>query len=238
MADAPQWWETIFDDGYVAAWTAAGAFDRSAQQVDEVAAVLPADTGLDILDVPCGFGRIAAPLHARGHRVTGVDLSADQLRIAEERNPGPVYVRGDMRTPPPGPYDVVLNLYSSFGYFADRSDDRVALRAWFDVLRPGGLLVMDLMHRDGVAYLLGKGEVPIPDGPVRETGETDWVTGRRSATVTFGEVSKSFEVNLYTATELVDALRGTGYSSIAVSGDLQGTEPFSPATRLVIRARK
>lgn len=236
--EAPHWWQTIFDDSYVAAWTAAGAFDHSAEQAADVAAVLPADSGLDILDVPCGFGRIAAPLHERGHRVTGVDLSADQLRVARERNPGPVYVRGDMRTPPPGPYDVVLNLFSSFGYFADRGDDLAALRAWFDVLRPGGLLVMDLMHRDGVAYLLGRGETPMPDGPVRETGETDWVTGRRTATVTYGTVSKTFEVSLYTATELVTALHTIGYTSIAVSGDLRGAMPFSPATRLVIQARR
>lgn len=213
-------------------------FAGSAEQAADIAASLPDDGPLEILDVPCGFGRIAARLHARGHTVTGVDLSADQLRIAKKRNPGPVYIQGDMRSPPPGPYDVVLNLFSSFGYFTERSDDLAALRAWFAVLRPGGVLIMDLMHRDGVAYALGRGQTPMHRGPVHESGVTDWVRGRRTATVRYGAVSKTFQVWLYTATELVEALKTTGFSTIDVTGDLRGTTPFSPATRLVLRAFK
>lgn len=236
--DDSEWWRTFFDDDYVAAWSAAGAFEASAQQAEDIAASLPGNGPLEILDVPCGFGRIAARLHERGHVVTGLDLSAAQLRTARERNPGPLYIQGDMRSPPPGPYDAVLNLFSSFGYFAQRSDDLTALQAWFAVLRPGGVLIMDLMHRDGVAYALGRGQTPMHGGPVRETGVTDWVQGRRTATVRYAAISKTFNVWLYTATELVEALKATGFSNVHVSGDLRGTTPFSPATRLVLRAVK
>ena len=97
---------------------------------------------------------------------------------------------------------------------------------------------MELMHRDGLAYALGRGQEPMPSGAVRETGVTDWVQGRRTVTVTYGAVSKMFQIWLYTATELVEALRATGFTRIEVSGDLTGTKPFSPATRLVLRAVK
>lgn len=68
-----EWWRTFFDDDYVAAWTAAGAFEGSSEQAEQIAVSLPGSS-LRILDVPCGFGRIAARLQERGLSVTGVDL--------------------------------------------------------------------------------------------------------------------------------------------------------------------
>lgn len=231
-----EWWQDFFDHAYVEAWSAGGAFDRTTEQVQQLVELLALAPGARVLDVPCGFGRMAGPLSERGYDVTGADLSAVQLEIAAERHPGPSYVRADMREPPGAGYDAVLNLFSSFGYFEDRADDIDALRAWFRVLRPGGVLVMELMHRDRVAYLAGQ-----PPGDltseVKETGETDWVTGVRTATVTYRDLTKTFRVRLYTATELVELLRELGFGPVAAYGDLTGV-PLTPHTRLVLTAEK
>jgi SAM-dependent methyltransferase len=143
-----------------------------------------------------------------------------------------------MRRPPAGPYDAVLNFFSSFGYFEERSDDIAALEAWFRVLRPGGVLLMELMHRDRVAHLYDPDDKPVEHGPTREAGHTEWVTGVRDATVTYGSVSKSFRIRLYTATELVGELKRIGLSAVEVWGDLDGVTPLSPATHMVVRATK
>lgn len=230
------WWETFFDEDYVEAWTAAESFERTADQAEAIERILDAPPGAQILDVPCGFGRIAKPLHDRGYRVTGIDASATQLRLAHERNPGPRYLQRDMRRPPAGPYDAVINFFSSFGYFEERSDDIAALEAWFRVLRDSGVLLMELMHRDRVAHLYDPDNKPVEHGSIREEGCTEWVTGVRDATVTYGSVSKSFRIRLYTATELVGELKGIGFSTVEVWGDLDGVTPLSPATRMVIRA--
>lgn len=235
---ADRWWETFFDDDYVTVWSAAGSFERTADDADGIEHLLQGAPGTDVLDVACGFGRVAGQLHHRGYRVTGIDYSTDQLRLARERNPGPRYLRRDMREPPAGPYDAVLSVYSSFGYFADRRDDITALHAWYAVLRPGGVLVMDLFHRDAVAHAFGGDDAVIERGPTRETGVTDWVAGRRTATITYGDISKTFRVRLYTATELVGEMQAAGFSAVRVYGDLHGTTRLSPATRLVIRATK
>lgn len=190
-------------------------------------------SGAAILDIACGFGRIAGPLHERGYDATGLDVSAEQLALAEQRNPGPRYVEADMRRPPPGPFNAPVNLFSSFGYFDDRSDDAAALTAWSEALRPGGVLVMELMHRDRVAHLCGQ---PIPPaGPVSEEGDTDWVTGVRTATVTYGAIVKTFRVRLYTVTELVGMLHDAGFGQTDAYGGLEGGA-VSPESRLVIRA--
>lgn len=231
------WWEAFFDEDYVEAWAAAGLFETTAEQAGAIERLVGSPPGGEILDVACGFGRIAKPLHDGGYRVTGIDISATQLRLAQERNPGPRYLQRDMRRPPPGPYDVVLNVFSSFGYFEERGDDIAALGAWFDVLRPGGVMLIDLMHRDRVAYLYPD-ETPMEQGPVRETGHTNWVTGVRTATMTYRGISKTFRVRLYTATELVGELGRIGFSTVDVWGDFDGVTPLSPTTRLVIRATK
>lgn len=232
----PAWWETFFDDFYVDAWTAAGMFEETDELVEALVGLLDLPAGAAILDVACGFGRVAGRLHRCGYEVTGLDLSTRQLELAEERNPGPRYVRRDMRTPPAGPFDAVVNIFSSFGYFDEREDDLEALHAWWRVLRPGGQLVMELMHRDRAAAMFGKQQPPLsPDG-LRETAVTDWETGVVTSTVVRGDVERTFRVRLYTATELVRELRAAGFAAVRALGDLGGLTPVSPATRLVLRA--
>ena len=121
--------------------------------------------------------------------------------MAEDRGPGPIYVEADMRRPPTGPFDAAINLFSSFGYFDDPREDTAALTAWSRCLRPGGVLLMELMHRDRLAYWHGQPRDE-QGGPV-EVGYTDWVTGIRTATMTYGSIVKTSRFRAYTATELL-----------------------------------
>lgn len=232
MTDSQDWWETFFDDAYIDVWTEQGAFESTAQNVERLIDLLDLEAGSRVLDVPSGFGRFAQPLHDAGYRVTGIDASPDQIRRAERDHPGPSYHVGDMREPVGGPYDAVLNLFSSFGYFASDEEDRRCLSAWFDVLRPGGQLVIETMHRDRIAWSFDPDGGPVSD---IETGSTDWATGVRTSQVSFGEETREFRLRIYTATELVAAVADAGFVDIQTHGDLAGT-PLDPTTRLVVRA--
>lgn len=46
-----------------------------------------------------------------------------------------------------GQFDLVLNLFTSFGYFGDRTDQRV-LESFYRALRPGGRAVVHVINRD------------------------------------------------------------------------------------------
>lgn len=155
QSSAP-WWRTFFDDAYVDAWAADGAFESTDEVAAQLIDFLDLPSRARVLDIPCGFGRFSQPLHDAGYDVVGVDGSDDQIRLAQQRHPGPTYLVGDMREPPSGPFDAVLNLYSSFGYFDDPADDIRCLSAWYEVLRPGGMLVLETMHRDRLAWLWGQ----------------------------------------------------------------------------------
>ena len=49
-----------------------------------------------------------------------------------------------------GLFDEVANLFTSFGFFAEPSDDRRVLAEFARVLAPGGILVWHGASRDGV----------------------------------------------------------------------------------------
>lgn len=231
------WWQDFFDDDYVTAWTAAGMFDHANEEVAGLVARLDLAPGAHVLDAGCGFGRIAGPLAEHGYAVTGLDVNATQIARAERAHPGPRYVVGDMRDPPTGPYDAVINVFSSFGYFGDDAEDLRALCAWSESLVPGGQLLMTLTHRDRVVAWEVTGELGVDDRVLTEEADTDWVRGVRHVTWRYGDIEKHATLRLYSATELVARCEQAGFVDITVSGGLDGTQ-LTPHTALCLHARR
>src|SRR5436305_847510 len=64
------------------------------------------------------------------------------------RAPHAAFVRGDMRHIPlaTGAFDAVICMWQSFGHFDDKQN-AAAVREMTRVLRPGGVLVLDIYHR-------------------------------------------------------------------------------------------
>lgn len=105
-----------------------------------------------VLDVACGRGRHALYLHQKGFDVTGIDLApqniAHALRYQKSRLH---FAQHDMRTVfAPAAFDLVLNLFTSFGYFDDETDNLRAVQAMAQNLRPSGQLVLDFFNPDWV----------------------------------------------------------------------------------------
>jgi len=117
--------------------------------------VLALPVGARILDVPCGQGRHAHLLAEAGYKVQGLDYSRDLLNVARKRGTGRDlrYTRGDMRRLPKDwtrRFDAVLNLFTSFGFFAHPAEDGQVVKEFARVLRPGGVLIWHGASRDGV----------------------------------------------------------------------------------------
>jgi SAM-dependent methyltransferase len=124
----------------------------TARDVDFVARQAPLPAYRTLLDVCCGEGRHAIPLAERGYEVTGLDRDVAALSAAQEHaadlNIAPRCVEGDMRdlaASVPGPFDVCVCLWQSFGYF-DTATNEDILRQMGDLLRPGGRLILDIYH--------------------------------------------------------------------------------------------
>src|SRR5882672_5788784 len=149
-----EWWRGWFGPGYLALYDGFLA-ERTPAEIDQLEALLALRAPQRILDLPCGQGRHAIELARRGYDVTGVDLSPFMLKVAEERARAEgVRVRwlaGDMRDViARGTFDVVLNLFTSLGYFADEADDQKVVRAASAMLVPGGRFVLELINGERV----------------------------------------------------------------------------------------
>ena len=239
------WYEAAFRGDYLNVY--AHRDDESARAEAAFAArALHLSPHSRVLDLACGAGRRARALAAAGHRVVGIDLSADLLAAAVAAGGGVRgFVRGDMRAIPlRGPFDAVTMFFTSFGYFDEAGNDRV-LAEVSRVLSPGGRILLDVPNRDVVVAGLvpesereGEGGSVIrerrhmtPDGR-RVTKEVRIFRGEKLA----AEYTES--VRLYAPAELAARLARAGLPEEARYGDLAGLPFGAESARLVLVGRR
>ncbi len=97
----------------------------------------------------CGKGRHCIMLNELGFDVVGIDLSESNITAASAYSRHDLqFIRQDMRVPLHGlEFDLVLNLFTSFGYFKSHSENLEVLKAAHSVLKPGGRFVLDFLNR-------------------------------------------------------------------------------------------
>ena len=154
-AQPADWWASYFDAQYLLEYEPIFQLERDRREVRRLLELLGLPAGSRILDVPCGQGRHAHLFAEAGLDVDALDYSADLLDIARKRGTGRTlrYRRGDMRKLPAawtGRFDAVVNLFTSFGFFLEPSDDARVIAEFARVLKPGGQLVWHGGSRDGV----------------------------------------------------------------------------------------
>ena len=244
-----EWYE---DEGL---WEALYAFmfpDRNFDLAeDEVNSVLNL-SGLkegDILDLACGPGRHATVLARKGFRVTGVDLSSFLLEKAmahaRAENVHVDWVREDIRRfVHPEAFDLVISMFTSFGYFDDRRDDVTVLQNIHQNLRVGGALVMDTMSKEWLAMEFTPTTCEeLTDGRLlfrRHEIFDDWSRVRNRWTLIAGGKAEtfSFQHAVYSGLELKDRLLEVGFTAVELFGGLDRRAYDLNATRLVAVARK
>ena len=77
MSVHSNWWENFFEGVAVDLWLQAVTPEHTEREADFLASTLAVPSGAELLDVPCGAGRLSLALAQRGYQVTGVDWSVD-----------------------------------------------------------------------------------------------------------------------------------------------------------------
>lgn len=125
----------------------------------------------DVLDVGTGSGNVALLLSDLGYRTTGVDLAEGMLAAARgkamDREDPPRFLSGDAVAPPfaPASFDALTARYVLWTL----RDPEIALRAWHELLRPGGVLVAidSLWYPEGIAAAHEQARANPHDGQFR-----------------------------------------------------------------------
>jgi SAM-dependent methyltransferase len=218
--------DALFDADYLYFYASRLSREHSLGEADRIARLTGIEAGTDVLDCPCGHGRIAIPLAQRGARVTGLDASRVFLDRARADGDGvPVtWVLGDMRALPfaDAAFDVAFSWFAAFGYFGDDDNRRVLVEA-YRVLRPGGRFLLEMPHRDWILRNFQE-TVTFERGDDRmvDRNHYDAVTGcmvnERSLTRDGVTRELAFFVRQFTGPELRDWLFQAGFSKVELLG--------------------
>ncbi|MEW1699197.1 class I SAM-dependent DNA methyltransferase [Streptomyces sp. NPDC093249] len=184
-----------------------------------------------VLDVCCGTGMGIRTLQEHGYEVTGVDASEQMLDIARARTgPGTELLclaLPDERISALGPFDAVLICFDGANYLAGDGALATTLHQLARTLRPGGLLLFDLSTRLSFEAIAALGEFGEDFGDfayiwnTRHEPDTSSYEYLVSLFVPEGELyRRSVERHpqrCFTRDEVENALRGAGFTGIAVS---------------------
>jgi 2-polyprenyl-3-methyl-5-hydroxy-6-metoxy-1,4-benzoquinol methylase len=207
-------------------------------------------TGLkrgSVLDTACGYGRHSRALAQRGFQVTGVDLMpgylAEARRRAKAAGVAVTFKKADLRDLRAyrGGFDLVLNLYTSFGYEAGKPANAAVFKQLVAALKPGGWLALELVPRESLeAVTEPYEERPLADGVLVE--QREWLSGGRLATRVHWARGRKVTVRdsvlqTYTRKELLALAKAAGLAKIQGFGSYAG-RPFKVGGRFLLAGRK
>ncbi|QIQ06594.1 class I SAM-dependent methyltransferase [Streptomyces liangshanensis] len=222
---------------------------ETAAELVRTSPLLDFPAGTRVLDLCCGPGLFLLPLARRGYAVTGVDLSPSLLDraagVCAEAEVDVRLVRADMLAyADPGSFDVVLNVFTSFGYFDDPEDNLQVLRNAWTSLAPGGRLLVDVMGKEVLAGWIGRPQaVDLPDGAYvvqRDVVLDSWRRLRTDWTLVRGTTARTASITsfLYSGAELHDLFVAAGFSDVECFGGFDGSPYDQRSRRLIIRGTR
>ena len=181
--------------------------------------------------------------------MTGVDRTSFLLERARARaaqaNLPVEFVLEDMRRfSRPATLDLIINIFTSFGYFDDRADDLRVLKLVRENLRPGGVFLLEMVSKERLARMFqATTSTELPNGDVlfeRHEIVDDWTRVRNRWTLMREGDTRTFEFThrIYSGQELKDLLASAGLAGARAYGDLDGGSYGFDAQRLVVVARR
>jgi SAM-dependent methyltransferase len=222
-------------------------FKIAPEQIEKALSLAKVE-GNSVLDLCCGPGRHSIELAKRGFAVTGVDRTPfllDKAKASAAEHKFDIeFVLSDMRDfIRPDAFDLVLNMFTSFGYFDNKGEDLKVLRNIYESLRQGGVLLIDVFGKEAMARMIQPVTImEVADTMIVERHEIfdDWRRIRNEWVVIKGESAKRlrFHHTVYSGQELKSLFEQAGFDDVKLFGDLEGNSYGLNATRLIVVGRK
>jgi len=223
-------------------------WEKTPEEVTNIISLLKINPGASVLDLCCGPGRHSLELARRGFSVVGVDRT--QAYLEKARKQAKVerlkakFIQEDMRSfCRPNTFDVVVNLFSSFGYFEDIKDDKQVITNVYRSLKNKGVFLIETMGKEVLARIFCERDWRrVNDIIVLQERKVcrnwSWIENRWIM-IKDGKMEEcKISHRLYSAVELTALLNECGFNAVDVYGDLTGAPYDYTAKRLVIIAYK
>lgn len=229
MESRNNWQKTMYDSYFANSTLNSSALrDKAKSEVDLIISLLQPAKSSTILDAPCGTGRHAYLFAKKGFNVTGLDISKDCLKIANNEccHKNIQYAHGDMKNLKAwkGQFDITLNLFTSFGYFQTDRENASVLKQLYSTLRPGGWFVLNLINRDWLLEVYQGNDCKYILNKRAYNSKTKyneaWMTVIDKQTKK--EKTYYHRCRLYDKSEVLGLLKSVGFKNIKVVGDSKG----------------
>lgn len=258
LKEEKPWFVDWFDENYRMLYRHRNS-EEAKEQVKLIIDTLKPSRDQSIMDLCCGEGRYTEILHHLGYCVTGLDLSQTLIRIGKERAPQLELVVGDMREIP-GQFDIILSLFTSFGYFESDRENRQALQSVFHALKPGGAYWLDFLNPPYVEkHLQAETVSTLPNGievlekrkienhritkdihfrNIKEDNNGDNNSDINEDNVKTGNKEYRESVRLFRREELEAMFQRTGFRLTHRFGDYKGNPWTTLSERTILVGRK
>jgi 2-polyprenyl-3-methyl-5-hydroxy-6-metoxy-1,4-benzoquinol methylase len=216
-------------------------------------------TSGNLLDLCCGNGRISVHMAKRGFKAVGVDISKAFIEDANKKarehgvSDRTKFLEGDVRRLKEvlkgvsEPFDVVVNAWSSIGYFPKEEELSVFKQAR-ELSKEGAILfIIETAHTEFFSVkFTPKCYSEIENIVILENRAYDPKTAQLNSTWTIYKRHKNdlkfidkvdFQLHIYSLSELFELLKRAGWQTVAHYGSLSNLQPTTPLTSLNIVAK-
>ena len=180
-----KWFQSWFDTSYYHILYKHRDYKEAEVFIKNIVKYLNLDKDDSILDLACGKGRHSIFLNSLGYKVTGLDLSKNSIEHAKTHESNSLHFDvHDMRNTYKTQFEVVLNLFTSFGYFDEDVDNFKVIQTIKSSLKQNGIGVIDFMNSP----------VVIENLMAQNSYEDEGVKFKLKRSYTNGFVTKKIEV--------------------------------------------
>jgi SAM-dependent methyltransferase len=210
-----EWYKDWFDTEYYNLLYSHRNFDEARIFVENITKYLELQLKSKVLDLACGEGRHSLVFYNLGMDVVGVDISQSKINKALLNQTDYLnFYTFDMRDKYMYNYfDLVVNLFTSFGYFnCDKMETKIA-ESIFTNLKPNGYFLIDYLNASKIIGNLDEQEEKIIDNvefKITKFVKGNWIV--KEIIVCEGNKCRIFEehVKLYSIDELKDLFEKVG----------------------------
>ena len=230
------WFETWFDTPYYHLLYKNRGFAEAETFISLLINYLEIPKSSTIIDLACGKGRHSVFLNQLGYSVLGLDLSKESILHNQQfatstplslTNPFLKFKVHDMRNEifpeiSEEKVDAVFNLFTSFGYFENESDDKKVFRSVKNSLTENGFFVLDFLNEKWVRNNLVP-ESTIVKGNIEFHIKKRIENGQIIKDIQFQDEGKDFhffeKVKLHTLENIEKYAQEFGFERVKIFGD-------------------
>ena len=201
----------------------------------------------NVLDMACGAGRHSILMARKKYNVTAVDLSENLLSIAKKsaqnENLKINFIQSDIRDfSSSKKFNLVLNLFTSFGYFETDEENYAVLKKAYNLLDTNGFFVLDYFNTEFLTKnLVEYSKDDLGDGEIIQQRKIFNKRVIKKIIINKNNNHNEFieSVRMYTKDELTNELIKIGFDIYKTFGDFLGNkfEQFN-SPRLILICKK